>query len=150
MAPFAFPPILLIWRVRNGEGDSPNIEKALAVKNFRTTSARVFDMHTTLRSTYESNFTLPVRDLTGLQNSPPGSRNNNVYIYVSQSADIMASLCGVCIHVRVGIHVNNFFSKSTSPRDMLFILKGTLSIEDEKLFKACRSVCSFVLQKHYK
>ena len=51
-----------------------------------------------------------------------------------QSADIMSSLCGV------GVHVNNFFSKTTRPRDMLFFLKDTLSIEDEKLFKACKSV----------
>ena len=34
-----------------------------------------------------------------------------------QSADIMSSLCGV------GVHVNNFFSKTTRPRDMLFFLK---------------------------
>ena len=52
-----------------------------------------------------------------------------------QSADIMSSLCGVGVHVRV--RVNNFFSKTTRPRDMLFFLKDTLSIEDEKLFKAC-------------
>ena len=31
-----------------------------------------------------------------------------------QSADIMLSLCGV------GVRVNNFFSKTTRPRDMLF------------------------------
>ena len=55
-----------------------------------------------------------------------------------QSADIMSSLCGV------GVRVNNFFSKTTRPRDMLFFLKDTLSIEDEKLFKACKSVCSSV------
>ena len=42
-----------------------------------------------------------------------------------QSADIMSSLCGV------GVRVNNFFSKTTRPRDMLFFLKDTLSIEDE-------------------
>ena len=53
-----------------------------------------------------------------------------------QSADIMSSLCGVGVHVRV----NNFFSKTTRPRDMLFFSKDTLSIEDEKLFKACKSV----------
>ena len=47
----------------------------------------------------------------------------------------MSSLCGV------GVRVNNFFSKTTRPRDMLFFLKDTLSIEDEKLFKACKSVC---------
>ena len=57
-----------------------------------------------------------------------------------QSADIMSSLCGVGVRVRV----NNFFSKTTRPRDMLFFLKDTLAIEDEKLFKACKSVCSSV------
>ena len=57
-----------------------------------------------------------------------------------QSADIMSSLCGMGVRVRV----NNFFSKTTRPRDMLFFLKDTLSIEDEKLFKACKSVCSSV------
>ena len=57
-----------------------------------------------------------------------------------QSADIMSSLCGVGVRVRV----NNFFSKTTRPRDMLFFFKDTLSIEDEKLFKACKSVCSSV------
>ena len=47
----------------------------------------------------------------------------------------MSSLCGV--YVRIRVRVNNFFSKTTRPRDMLFFLKDTLSIEDEKLFKAC-------------
>ena len=56
-----------------------------------------------------------------------------------QSADIMSSLCGVGVRVRV--RVNNFSSKTTRPRDVLFFLKDTLSIEDEKLFKACKSVC---------
>ena len=51
------------------------------------------------------------------------------------SADIMASP-GVHIHV-------NDFSKTARPRDMLLILKDTLSIEDEKLFKACRSFLFF-------
>ena len=54
----------------------------------------------------------------------------------------MSSLCGVGVRIRV--RVNNFFSKTTRPRDMLFFLKDTLSIEDEKLFKACKSVCSSV------
>ena len=54
----------------------------------------------------------------------------------------MSSLCGVGVRVRD--RVNNFFSKTTRPRDMLFFLKDTLSIEDEKLFKACKSVCSSV------
>ena len=58
-------------------------------------------------------------------------------ILIFMSAD-MSSLCGV------GVRVNNFFSKTTRPRDMLFFLKDTLSIEDEKLFKACKSVCSSV------
>ena len=47
-----------------------------------------------------------------------------------QSADIMASLCGVRVCVRV--RVTNFFSKTTRPRDMLFFLKDTLTIEDDK------------------
>ena len=58
-----------------------------------------------------------------------------------QSADIMSSLCGVGVRVRV--RVNNFSSKTTRPRDVLFFLKDTLSIEDEKLFKACKSVRLF-------
>ena len=62
----------------------------------------------------------------------------------SQSADIMSSLCGVGVRVRVCVRVNNFSSKTTRPRDVLFFLKDTLSIEDEKLFKACKSVCSSV------
>ena len=57
-----------------------------------------------------------------------------------QSAGIMSSLCGVGVRVRV----NNFSSKTTRPRDVLFFLKDTLSIEDEKLFKACKSVRSSV------
>ena len=39
-----------------------------------------------------------------------------------QSADIMSSLCGVGVRVRV----NNFFSKTTRPRDMLFFFKRYL------------------------
>ena len=41
------------------------------------------------------------------------------------------------------VHVNNFSSKTTRPRDMLFVLKDTLSIEYEKLFKGCQYVCLF-------
>ena len=48
------------------------------------------------------------------------------------SANIMTSIC--CAHVRIGVHVNNF-SKGTRLRDMLFLLKDTLSIEDENLFQ---------------
>ena len=68
-----------------------------------------------------------------------------LHLLTCQSADILASLCGVCVRVRV-----IDFSKTTRPRDMLLILKDTLSIEDENLFKACRSVRSSVPQSHYK
>ena len=61
---------------------------------------------------------------------------------VSCSSLFMSSLCGVGVRARV--RVNNFSSKTTRPRDVLFFLKDTLSIEDEKLFKACKSVCSSV------
>ena len=57
----------------------------------------------------------------------------------------MSSLCGVGVRARVRVRVNNFSSKTTRPRDVLFFLKDTLSIEDEKLFKACKSV--FLLRK---
>ena len=52
-----------------------------------------------------------------------------------------------CMEVKfifMSSRVNIFSSKTTRPRDMLFFLKDTLSIEDEKLFKACKSVCSSV------
>ena len=49
----------------------------------------------------------------------------------------MSSLCGVGVRIRV----NNFSSKTPRPRDMLFFLKDTLSIGDEKVFKACKYVC---------
>ena len=49
-----------------------------------------------------------------------------------QSTDIMASLCSICV---------NNFSKSTRPRDMMCVLKDTLSPEDEKLLKAYKSLC---------
>ena len=55
------------------------------------------------------------------------------------SADIMASLCGVYVRVCV-----SDFSETTRPRDMLFVLKDSLSTLHEKLFKVCRSVCSSV------
>ena len=58
------------------------------------------------------------------------------------SADFMASLCGVRIRVRV----DNLSFKSTRPRDMLLLIKDALFIEDDKLFKACRCVCSSVPQ----
>ena len=53
----------------------------------------------------------------------------------------MASLCGFCVHM-------NNFAKSTRPKDMLLLLKDALSIEDEKLFKVCRSVWLSVSQSH--
>ena len=63
-----------------------------------------------------------------------------IYFLCQLTADIMSSLCGVGVRVRV----NNFSSKITRPRDMLFVLKDTLSIENEKLYKACKSVFSSV------
>ena len=57
-----------------------------------------------------------------------------------KSAGIMASLCSV--GVRVGALVNDFSSKTTRPRDMLFVLKDALSIEDENCSRhADLSVC---------
>ena len=40
---------------------------------------------------------------------------------------VMVSRCGVCVHVNI------FSSESTRPRDMLLILKDTLTIKDDKL-----------------
>ena len=57
-----------------------------------------------------------------------------------QSADIMSSLCGVCVRVCVRVRVNDFFSKTTSARDVQFFLNESLSSWHEKLFKAFRSV----------
>ena len=62
----------------------------------------------------------------------------NYGFFVSMSADMVSLHCLICIHILM----NN--SKSTRPRDMLLHLKDTLSIEDDKLFKACISVCSSV------
>ena len=42
----------------------------------------------------------------------------------------------------------NLSSKNTRPRDMLLLLKDTLFINNEKLLKACRSVCSPVPQSN--
>ena len=33
----------------------------------------------------------------------------------------------------IHVHVNNFSSKTARPRDMLFFLKDTLNIKDDKL-----------------
>ena len=74
-------------------------------------------------------------------------RVNNFFSKTTSPRDMlffMSSLCGVGVRVRVRVRLNNFSSKTTRPRDMLFFLKDTLSIEDEKLFKACKSVCSSV------
>ena len=43
------------------------------------------------------------------------------------------SLCIVCVCVYV--YMNNFSSKTTRPRDMQFLLKDTLSIEDENYLR---------------
>ena len=50
----------------------------------------------------------------------------------------MASLCGM------GVYVNDFSDETTRPRDMLFYLKDTLSIEDENCSRhADLFVCLF-------
>ena len=59
----------------------------------------------------------------------------------------MASLCGVSVGIRVCM---NNFSKSTRARDILLLLKDTLSVKDNKSFKACKSVCSSVPQSCHK
>ena len=87
-------------------------------------------------------FTVPVEPVVKPASDVTTSQKPFLCQLTCQSADIMSSLCGVGVCVRV--RVNNFFSKTTRPRDMLFFLKDTLSIEDEKLFKACKSVCSSV------
>ena len=45
-----------------------------------------------------------------------------------------------------GPHTRKQLLQSKRPRDMLLLLKDTLSIEDDHLFKACRSVYSSVPQ----
>ena len=55
-----------------------------------------------------------------------GKQISFLCLLTCQSADIMPSLCGVC--VRVHVHVNDLSSKTTRPRDMLFVLKDSLSI----------------------
>ena len=72
-----------------------------------------------------------------LVNTAPGFSNHIHCIFMS--ADIMSSLCGIGVHV----HVNNS-PKTTLKRSrniLFFFQKDTLSTEDEKVFKACRSVC---------
>ena len=43
---------------------------------------------------------------------------------------------------------------TTSPKqqgpDIVFLLKDTLSLEDDKFLKACKSVCLCVCKRHYK
>ena len=95
-----------------------------------------------LSKSLQPSFTSEVR-VSPAHTPPAGIRKDSELFLCQltcQSADIMSSLCGVGVRVRV----NNFFSKTTRPRDMLFFLKDTLSIEDEKLFKECKSVCSSV------
>ena len=55
---------------------------------------------------------------------PSIAQGNLLCQLTCQSADIMASFCGVCVHVHVRM---NDFSKTIRPRDMLLILKDTLS-----------------------
>ena len=55
------------------------------------------------------------------------------------SADIMSSLC----RVRLCVCMNNFFPKLQDWETCCFVSKYTLTIEDKKLFKACRCVHLF-------
>ena len=80
--------------------------------------------------------------ILGFLMADTSSKQLKIYIFCKICHIFMSSLCGVGVRVRV--RVNNFSSKTTRPRDVLFFLKDTLSIEDEKLFKACKSVCSSV------
>ena len=66
-------------------------------------------------------------------------RSSTRAVYKSKWTIFMSSLCGVGVHIRV----NNFFSKTTRLRDMLFFLKDTLSIEDEKIVQGMQ-ICLFV------
>ena len=52
----------------------------------------------------------------GVENYFPRLWGTGISDAIFMSADIMSSLCGVGVRVRV----NNFFSKTTRPRDMLF------------------------------
>ena len=78
------------------------------------------------------------------------NRLNLTLLCVSQYPHIfMSSLCGVGVRarvrvsVRVCVRVNNFSSKTTRPRDVLFLLKDTLSIEDEKIVQGMQ-ICLFI------
>ena len=53
------------------------------------------------------------------------------------SADIISSFCGIGVHIRM----NNFSSKTTSPRDMQFF-KDTSSVKDGKVVQGMQ-ICSF-------
>ena len=54
------------------------------------------------------------------RNFQPAGYLSNVLLAIFMSADIMSSLCGVGARVRVCVRVNNFSSKTTRPRDVLF------------------------------
>ena len=64
---------------------------------------------------------------------------------VFMSADIMATLCRVCVCISIRVHkpMNKFSSKNKRPRDMLFLLKDTSSIKDEKIVQGMQ-ICMFV------
>ena len=72
-----------------------------------------------------------LRGVRGNDFSSKTTRPRDMLFFMS--AHIMASLCGICIHMRV--RVNIFSSKSTRLRDMLLLLKDTLTIEDYKIFQ---------------
>ena len=72
-------------------------------------------------------FVLSVRGQSQKKDGSPSSKVKQEINFVNDV--FMSSLCGVGVRVRVC--VNHFSSKTTRPRDMLFFLKDTSSIEDE-------------------
>ena len=86
----------------------------------------------------QKDFELKQKDLNPISNPNPFFNVSQLILWHHSAACIITVSVHVC--------VNNFSSKTTRPRDMLIVFKDTLSIEDEKLFKACRSVCLSVPQ----
>ena len=62
-------------------------------------------------------FTVPIEPVV----KPAAEVTTSQKPFLCQSADIMASLCGVYVRV------SDFSSETTRPRDMLFVLKDSLS-----------------------
>ena len=92
---------------------------------------------------FSSPLLYPQTKVGDILDSDPSRRRRNFLVDAITQKRIniffMSSLCGVGVRVRV----NNFFSKTTRPRDMLFFLKDTLSIENEKNVQGMQ-ICLFV------